>query len=480
MVPPGIFLQGEIPFRTFPLGVAYLASVLRNNNHEVSIVDCLTEDQVVINNENGMFTIGMSWDNIKEKLSVLKPEIVGISNSYSVQSPSVLKLAEFVKRNCDAKVVLGGAHPSALAQEILKDNNIDFVIIGEGEDSFLKLIKSMSENKSFNKIDGLGYRLDDQIKINPKTHYIADLDKIPFPSWDLFPAIDKYLYSKNPHSNFLRRPPYMPILTSRGCPGNCIFCSIHVSFGYNWRSRSYLNVVDEIETLVKERGIREIHFEDDNLTFDRKRMLDICNEIISRKIDIAWTTPNGVHISNLDEELLCKMKESGCYRLFLGIESGNSNVLRNIIKKKNVSLDEVRLKVRFMRKLKIETVGFFVIGLPHETKKEIRDTINFACSLGLDDVLFSIATPYPGTDLWSLYEEQCGFALDDYAKLRPKCAVMSIGPLSIKGIENFRNEAYLKFQIHKFIRNPLKYLFSKENFLTWKRYLRYIFHSGIL
>jgi len=479
MVPPGIFLQGEMPFCTFPLGIGYLASVLRKNNHEVSVIDCLTEDQTVINHKDGMCTIGMPWETIKEKLRDIKPEIVGISNSYSVQAPSVLKLAEFVKRNCNTRVVLGGAHPSALPQGILKNENIDFVIIGEGEESFLALVNSLKESKSLETIEGLAYRMNGGIKLNPKKCYISNLDNIPFPSWDLFSAIEKYLYSRNPHSNFLRRTPYMPVLTSRGCPGNCIFCSIHVSFGFRWRSRTCQNVVDEIELLVKEHGIKEIHFEDDNLTFDRARMMDICNEIIARKIDIAWTTPNGVHISNLDEELLSKMKESGCYRLFLGIESGNTNVLRNIIRKIDISLDEAKSKIRLMKKLKIETVGFFVIGLPGETKKEIRDTINFACSLGLDDVLFNIASAYPGTDLWRFYNKDDNSSLDYYARLRPKCAAQPTDLLTIDEIESLRNEAYLKFEIHKFFRNPVRYILIKENLLNWKRYLKYFFTSLI-
>lgn len=479
MVPPGVFLPGETAFCTFPLGVAYLAAVLEKNNFDVTIIDCLTENQERHARDDGMYTVGMSWQAIRERLASLKPDIVGISNTYSVQASNVLKLASIIKESSNVKVALGGAHPSALAEEILNDNNIDFVIIGEGEDSFLELIKSLNENKPFNTINGLGYKIDGQIRINPKTHYIIDLDNLPLPSWDLFRGKEKYLYSKNPHSNFLRRSPYMPVLTSRGCPGNCIFCSIHVSFGYSWRARSCKNVVDEIELLVKRFGIKEIHFEDDNLTFDRKRMMDICDEIISRKLDIVWTTPNGVHISNLDEELLMKMKKSGCYRLFLGIESGNNNVLKNIIRKKNVSLEKVREKVKLMKKLKIETVGFFVVGFPHETREEIKDTIKFANSLGLDDVLFSIASPYPGTDLWRWYSKQAWFSLDDYSRLRPKCSVLSTDLVSSDEIEKLRNRAYLGFEIHKFLRNPLRYISIKENLLNWKRYLKYFFVSLI-
>jgi magnesium-protoporphyrin IX monomethyl ester (oxidative) cyclase len=478
MIPPGIFLPGEDYFCTFPLGIAYLGAVLNKNKYEVKIMDCFIEDQKISIMDNGMHTVGTPWKIIKEKISILQPDVVGISNSYSVQEPNVLRLAKIIKESCSAIVVLGGAHPSGMVFEILKDENIDFVIIGEGEESFLELVNSLKDNKSVDKIDGLGYKCKEKIIINSKKRYIKKLDELPFPAWHLF-SMNKYLYSRNPHSNFLRRKPYMPIVTSRGCTGNCIFCSIHIVFGYCWRSRSYQNVVDEIEILVNKYGVREIHFEDDNLTFDRQRMLDLCDEIISRKIDIVWTTPNGVHISNLDEELLSKMKESGCYRLFIGIESGNNYVLQKIIRK-DISLDEVKFKVELLKKFKIEIVGFFVIGLPGEKKKDIYETINFAKSLDLDDVLFSIATPYPGTDLWELCKSKDILSLDSYTKLRPKCAVISTDLLGTHDVENLRNEAYLKFQIYKFLRHPFRYFFSKENLLTWKRYLRYLIHSFII
>jgi len=475
--PQGIALPGEIYFESMPLGLAYLAAVLEKEDHQVKIIDAQIEERETIKREDSFLNIGMSWQCLEEKIKDFNPEIVGISNLFSIQFPNVQKIAALIKKIKSIPVIVGGAHPSAAPEEVLKDKNIDFVIIGEGEYTLKDLLNCLQNRKDFGKLNGLAYKKENQVIIKPKTRYIEDLDELPFPARHLLP-MKLYFRSQDLHSYYLKSRPYATVVTSRGCPGNCIFCSIHIVWGHTWRARSAEDVVDEIEFLAKEYGVREIHFEDDNITLDRPRMIQICQEIINRGIKVDWTTPNGVAVQTLDEELLIKMKESGCYHLFIGIESGNPQILHKVIRK-NLSLNKALTIAKILKKLKIKTSAFFVFGVPGETKETIRDSINFAKKLDLDDVWFSIATPYPGTDLYRIAKEKGYAKLDEPVKLRPKLAVLNTPWLSEKDLEKLRNRAYLEFQLFKFFRHPLRYLTTKDNYKTWSRYVKYYIRTLI-
>lgn len=475
--PQGIALPGEVYFESMPLGVAYLAAVLEKQNHQVKIIDAQIEEREATKKADGFLNIGMSWQCLERKIKEFSPEIIGISNLFSIQFPNVQRIAALVKKIKSIPVIVGGAHPSALPKEVLSDRNIDFVVIGEGEETLRDLLGCLQSGKDFSELDGLAYRRDSQIIINPKTKYISDLDKLPFPARHLLPT-ELYFKSQNLHSYYLKSRPHATIITSRGCPGKCVFCSIHTVWGNAWRARSAKEVVDEIEFLVKEYGIREVHFEDDNISLDRRRMLEICQEIINREIKIDWTTPNGVAIQTLDEDLLIKMKESGCYHLFIAVESGNQQMLYKVIKK-GLSLTNVLRIAKILKKLKIKTSAFFIFGVLGETKETIRDSINFAKKLDLDDVWFSIATPYPGTELYRITKEKGYARLDDPVKLRPKLAALNTPWLSQKDLEKLRNRAYFEFQLSKFAKHPFRYLIVKENYKTWFRYIKYYIRTLI-
>jgi len=200
------------------------------------------------------------------------------------------------------------------------------------------------------------------------------------------------------------RKPTTEIITSRGCPFQCIFCSIHTVWGRQWRARSAKNVVDELEHLYKKYGIKEFRFFDDNVSWNKKRIIEMCDEIIKRKLDIKWDTPNGVAISTLDEEVLRKMKSSGYYKIVMGIESGSEKTLKYM--RKPVVLKHARKVIKICNKLGIWTWSTFVIGFPDETQKEIRKTIDFAKSSGLNFATFYIAQPYPGTEMYDIYKKE--------------------------------------------------------------------------
>lgn len=470
-IPPGMYVKGEYYFITFPLGVAYLAAELVKK-HSVEILDCLIENPQPKSLSNESCFVGLSWTKIKERVKEIKPDIVGVSCAYSSQYHNTVKFAELVK-NCDKNIitVVGGAHPSALPEDTLNNSHIDFVVIGEGEDSFVKLVDTLKEGKDIKSIAGIGYKKSGKIVINKKMDYQKNIDKLPFPARYLFP-MEKYFHYGKEHALYSKNKPSTTLITSRGCPSRCIYCAIHFVFGKTWRARSPSNVEKELEHLKKRYGIREVHFEDDNLTLDKKRMLIICDRMIRNNLRLSWTTPNGVSIKHLDEELIQKMKESGCYRLFIGIESGNPYVLNKIIKK-DLSLDDVEKIIRLLKRYKLRITGFFVIGLPGESKKNMEDTIKFVTMHDLDSISFSIASPYPGTELYKICEKN-GFIIDnDFSKRNPYHAVISTKDFNCKEVAKQRNKAHFKFQLNRISKHPIKYFMEKENLIALIRYLKF-------
>lgn len=468
ILPPSTLYPGDVHFASFPLGVGYLAAILERDGHHVDIIDCVVEDQTPKKNNDGTFHVGLSWSDIERQIGRYSPDILGISCSYSVDINNARQIARIAKDLAQIPVIIGGAHSCALPRETLEDENIDYVAIGEGEETLSLLLKRLENGDETRDIDGLCYKEDGDLIVHPKRKYINKLDELPLPARHLLP-MDKYTKSKRIHGFQLKRTPYTTMITSRGCPNRCVFCAIHSIWGRKWRARDPIKVVDEIEHLVKEYGIREIHFEDDNISLSKTRMAKICDEIVNRKLDISWATPNGISVKTLDRSLITKMKKSGCYRLFLAIESGNQFVLDNIIKK-GLSLEKVESVNQILKEFDIEVNGCFVIGLPGETKKHIQDTIDFAKRLDLDTVGFSIATPYPGSELYDMCKDN--IISNDFSNFRLNIATMNTEFLSTREIEKLRNKAYLEFQISKFTKHPFKYMTTKQNYKTLQRYAK--------
>lgn len=237
-------------------------------------------------------------------------------------------------------------------------------------------------------------------------------------------------------------------------------------------------MIDEIEFLVKKYGVKEIHFEDDNMTLDKKRVEVMCDEIIKRGLDISWTTPNGVRVDTLDRPLLEKMKKSGCYALFLGIESGNSYVLNRLMNKK-LSIQKVEEVARMTKEMGIKRVGFFIVGMPGEKKEHIKDTIRFILRLDLDDIFISIASPYPGSELYKKCVENNWLISKDFSTLRPKYGNIRTDHLTPKEVQQLRNIGYLKYEIMKFIRHPTRFLTSRHQRTKIRKYSKYLFKMGV-
>ena len=431
-----------------PLGLAYIAGYLEKKGYKPEILDCMAyyENTEKIGDSN--YRIGLPKEDICREIRRIKPDIVGVSCSYTIYEKSAFEIAQIVKENSKAIVVFGGAHTSANPFFVLKNKDVDIAVIGEGELVFYEIAKNY--NKNFNKIGGIAFRHKNKIKINKKHEFIKNLDLIPFPARHLLP-MERYLkHPQNAIANM--RKPTTEIITSRGCPFKCIFCSICSVWGRSWRARSAKNVVDEIEMLVKKYGIKEIRIFDDNISWDKKRMIEICEEIIRRKLYIKWDTPNGVALATLDEEVLKKMKQSGYYKIILGIESGSEKTLRYI--RKPVVLEKAREIIRICNKLGIWTWSTFVIGFPDEKKEDIEKTIEFAKKSGLNFVTFYVAQPYLGTEMYEIYKKE---------------------GLLKNGIKNSSSVTHSEYDTHYFSAEELRHLQKRaySEFIKY-RMLRYL------
>ncbi len=386
------------------LGLGYLASALKKNGHDVLILDGLRE-KIEYNPSE--------WD------------MVGVS-AMSTYFPECIEEVKKAK-SYGLKTIIGGPHIICDPIQSLIDSGADYAAIGEGERTMTQLAAGLPPAQ----VDGLAYWNNGKVvqskqsdtmigetesgattflmKENMYTLQVGKLkrdfqlniDDFGRPDWS---SIDPRTYPVAPHGMIAHAHPIAPIITTRGCPYSCTYCSAPITAGKRMRYRDPKNVVDEIEMLVNDFGVKEIQIEDDNFTLNRKHCITICEEILKRGIKVLWSLPNGVRIDKLDKEMLLLMKKAGCVSMALGIESANQRILDMI--KKELNQEIVKKVVQDVADVGIETVGFFMIGFPTETKQEIENTINFALELPLTRAIFAKVTPLPGTELFDLWEEK--------------------------------------------------------------------------
>lgn len=408
--PPFTQYGGEVDaMADEPLGLMYLAAYLRQKDIQVEIFDAfLGRKSIPV--ENNFFKSGLSDKEIKDRIAKYRPNVIGISAMFTMHSKGVHDLARTIKEvSKDIIVICGGSHASALPDIVLQDENVDIVVIGEGEDTLLEIVQRIGNRKHISGVLGTAIKENGKIEINPRRPNIENLDTLPFPARDM---VDMEVYLRDKYrNNYSMSPPRANIITSRGCPGKCPFCAIHSIWQHTWRGTNALKIVDEIEFLVKNYHIKEIAFQDDNLTLNKKRMHEVCDEILKRKINIKWCTPNGVAIWTLDEELISKMKRSGCYKLTFGIETGSLKT-QKFINKTMIDLEKTKDIIKYCNRVGMWTHSAFIIGFPYETHQDIMDTVNYAIESDLDFAAFFIATPFPGTELYDIYRKEGLLPLD--------------------------------------------------------------------
>jgi magnesium-protoporphyrin IX monomethyl ester (oxidative) cyclase len=387
-----------------PLDLAYIAAVLEEE-HEVQIIDAANEGWKTLQEVDGnKYRQGLHNEEIMRRLKHFNPDVVDVTIPFSGWCKPAYEMAALAKEaNENVVTVLSGLHPSARPTDCLSHANADYVIVGEPELTAKELVNSIGkENVDPKTIKGIGYIQNNQPTLTPPRPVIQNLDTLPMPARHLLP-MDEYFAAVK--ENALRgeiAKHWTTMITSRGCPYNCVFCTVHTLMGKQWRGRSPANVADEIQQLKDTYNVEQIDFSDENICLDNKRMDAICNLIIERNFNIEWFTPNGVRADTLTPELLRKMKASGCKKIRLAPESGVQRVVDNIIKK-SLKLSDVEQAIVWARQAGIHVGIFFVLGLIGETKEDIEQTIAYAYKLrklGAESFHFSIAMPVYGTELY--------------------------------------------------------------------------------
>lgn len=483
-------LIGEHPTSFQPMGLAYVAAAIEKE-HKVSILDAPGEGwrnlRKISANDEKRWRLGLEFDEIARRIERDRPDAIGITIPFSTNNWSALHVASIAKKiDKDIITIVGGPHPSVRPIETLTQPDIDFIIVGEGEYSTLELLRKLEQGRysSLDEVKGIGYRASGKPVITSARPNIQDLNSLPFPARHLLPMDEYFVASKANELYRLDIPPearWATMITSRGCPFRCVFCSIHAVMGRKWRARSPENVLQEIEELTSKYNIDHICFEDDNMTLNRKRTKRICELIIERKLDITWSLPNGVRADTLDENLIRKMSQSGCRHLFVAPESGSQRVVNQIIKK-NMDLGQVEEVVPLLKKYGIIVDVAFVIGLIGETKEDIHESLQFAYKmkrLGCDGIAVHIAVPYYGTELYEEAKKR-GYLrkIFDDEHLNTAEPLIETPELTADELLELRDQfimiAPLSTLLHLCLTHPNLAIRRMLSINTWKSFLRHI------
>jgi anaerobic magnesium-protoporphyrin IX monomethyl ester cyclase len=466
--PPQTFYPGsEQPAGNLPIGLMYIAAVLQKANYNVEILDAFIA--ATFQKNGGAITVGIPFEQIKQEIQNRKPDIVGISGPFTCQIENSIKISNLTKEVDPAILtVMGGPHVTLVPKEFLEEaKDVDIAVTGEGEYTLLDVVQAFEGKKQLNEVLGIAYRQNGKIMLNPSRPLIKNLDELPYPAYNLV-NMEQYLNPKEiGYRSFRNRA--ISMITSRGCPFNCCFCAVHLHMGRGFRAHSAEYVLKHIEYVVDKFDVENIFFEDDNLTMDLARFETICDGLISKKLKIGWETPNGVRADCLNLNLLKKMKESGCQSVFFGVESGDQQILDNIICK-SLDLNRVVEVAKICKDIGLKTGAFYIIGFPGEKKENMQRTVDFALGLKRDfDVgmhLF-IATPSYGTRLYDECKAK-GYIQQDltwnaFAQARqpkgmPLITTNDFTPAEVKEIAAKALAEYKKLSLMNHIKNPKKAL----------------------
>ena len=394
------------------LGLAYLAGVLDKDGHEVKIFNGETffkninnkGEKVVIDEETYLKNYSPNHEVYKEIMSAVKdfgPEIVGIS-FMTANSNSGYYLAKMIKNyNSAIPLIAGGTHPTLLPEEPLRKAPFDFVVRGEGEETITDLINAVKDKKDIGSVLGISYLKDDKIVHNPNRPFIQNLDKLPFPAFHLMKDAQKNTYACT------------GITTARGCPFKCNYCASNLMWTRNVRFRSPANVVEEIKDRHNRLGVKNYSFNDDTFTLRSAFVEEICKRILELPFKITWHCDTRGDTLNIG--VLKLMKKAGCNHVYLGLESGSPKIQKMI--KKNIDNAKIKTAVKMARKAGIETTVYFMAGFPEETAEDLMQSITAMEDIKPDHAIWSILTPYPGTEIWDMARKQGLVSLDtDWAR----------------------------------------------------------------
>ena len=405
------------------LGIGYMAAVLEQHGYDVDVLDASA--------------LELTYDEIGEEILKRNPDIISIS----ALTPTIgvaLDSADKIKQvKPDTIVVLGGYHPTFEYESVLAEPSVDLVVIGEGEYTLLELVQTIEANGDLTNVKGLAFHDEDDgsLVLTPDREVIQNLDELPFPAFHLFP-MEKYRIL-NISTNVAT------IITTRGCPMQCSFCSSAALHGNKLRRRSYENVVDEVELRLKEQNIDTIAFMDDTFTLNKRFVKDFCAEIKRRNLKFWWGCTS--RVDTLDEDLLQTMKDAGCITIFIGVESADQQMLEKM--NKNITVSKTEKAFKLIRKIGIRSIASCVIGMPEDTRESMEKTIKFVKKLNPNYALYSLATPYPGTRFYNETFKKNLVTIKDWSKYTLIEPVLETIDCSSKELRSIQKKAFLRFYL---------------------------------
>jgi len=461
------------------MGLGYLAGSLLADGYDVDIWDAAVEEDV---------------ESLDGRLTRDSYDVVGIS----APTPLIVnawEAAEVAKKH-GAITLLGGPHLTLMPHESMEKSQVDLVVRGEAEKTIVEIMHALDKDQGiirdearfastprlfdpaagWGDILGLSWRdLDGKIHHNLDRPLADDVDAIPFPAHHLF-KIERYT-NLNPLTDGLDpNARAYTVVTSRGCPYKCTYCSKPIT-GDTWRGRSVDNVIAEWRWLVEDLGATEIGVTDDIWNLDRGRAKDLCQALIDNKLNhVPWVTIHGMKVNNTDQELFNLMKAAGCKRVGFGVENGDDWMLRHVIKK-GQTVDMVRQAFRWAKNARIQTMGFFIFGMPGETEESMEKTIRLALELDPDLAHFMMAAPFPGTEMWDTLEEHGDvFSHNmDWSQIaiQDDKAHFAFGDLDKETIERKWHEAHRRFYLR-----PKRIARIATRLDTWRRFPYYLKTAG--
>jgi anaerobic magnesium-protoporphyrin IX monomethyl ester cyclase len=417
------------------LGLAYMAAVLEENGHEVTVIDCPAQN--------------MDQQMLKAKLESVQPEIVGITSMTPTIQSAVLS-AQVAKQACPhSTVVLGGPHATFMDKQVLAEETaVDVIVRGEGEQTLLELAQNACNTKALETIQGITFRKNGETVRNPQRPFIKNLDELPRPAFKHF-DLEKYrLFGRK----------MLPIITSRGCPSQCSFCTTSRIFGRPFRARSPKNVVDELEWMRDEHRADAFSFYDDTFTLDRNRAIQICEDIKNRKLGIPWDCQT--RVSTVSEEMLKIMRDANCQQVFFGVESGCQTILDAV--HKGTSVEQNKKAIKLAKDAGLFVAVSVMVGYPGETREMLEQTIDLLRQAEPDDAYICVATPYPGTELRNVIEEKGWKISNDWKTYDTTIPVFENPNLSEADVNKIRSKFYDSFYSPKYV---LRHIF-KTNFYS--------------
>ncbi|MCK4532387.1 radical SAM protein [bacterium] len=432
-----------------PVSLALCAAKVRTNKEmEVKLIDCVAER--------------INFPKLSAMVKDFYPDLVVINTS----TPSIesdLRTIKYVKDvNRKIRTAIIGIHGSVLTKDCFYlSADLDFIIRGEPEYTVYDLTLAINDNKDLSLVRGISYRKEGKIIHNPSRGFIKDLDKLPYPAWDLV-DLSKYTL---PFSD----KQFLLIIPARGCPHKCGFCNSKIYYGSSLRLRAVKNVVDELEWAKDKLGIDNFLFWTESFTLDKKYALGITEEILRRKLKISWVCNS--RVDDVDKKMLDRFKKAGCWMIGYGIESGDNDILKRT--GKGINVNQSINAVSLAKKSGLQVVAYYVLGLPGETKKSIKKTIKLANRLDTDFAQFYCAVPYPGCGLYEEAKEKKWLNSNEWRKFEQNYSILDMESITAKEVMFFRKTAYLRFYFHpRRMYRILKRIKSKRTFLNFIRMVK--------